>query len=104
MANSNPHVGDIGTAIRVTVTDRGTAVNLSTYTTLQLIFKNPDGTVTTQTADFTTTGANGQIEYVTQSANDLDVPGAWKVQARVVSSSGRWKTAYGLFTVDANLE
>jgi hypothetical protein len=104
MANSNPHVGDIGTAIRVTVTDRGTAVNLSTYTTLELIFRNPDGTVTTQTADFTTSGTDGQIEYVTQTVNDLDVPGPWKVQARVVSSSGRWKTAYGLFTVDANLE
>lgn len=100
----NPHVGDIGTAIRATVYDRGSVVDLSAFSTLQLIFKAPDGDLTTQTASLTTDGTDGQIEYVTQSANDLDVPGPWKAQARVVSSDGSWKTSYVHFQVDANLE
>lgn len=104
MANSNPHVGDTGTAIRLTVYDRGSVVDLSGFSTLEMLFKAPDGDLLTKTASLVNTGSDGQIEYVTQSSADLDVPGPWKVQARLVSNGGSWKTSSVAFTVEANLE
>ena len=88
---SNPVVGDIGTVFRTTIKDQdGTAVDVSSASTLQIIFKKPDGTILTKTAVFTTDGVNGNIEYPTISG-DLDTAGSWTWQARVVIGSTEWK-------------
>lgn len=77
------HLNDIGTVFRLTVTDGGVIVDLSTTTVKELIFQKPDGTLVTQPATFTTDGTDGQIEYKSISG-DIDQVGRWKLQAHVV--------------------
>ena len=100
------HFGDIGTIFRATINDCVNGVqspiDLSTVTTLQLIFKSPSGVVKTKTAVFTTDGTDGQIQYVT-IADDLDEVGNWKLQAYIVLPSGSWRSDIGTFRVYENL-
>lgn len=103
MATANPHVGDIGTAFEATVYDRGSLVDLSSFTTLELVFRSPKGTVTTQTAELVTDGTDGKLQYVTQTSDDLNEAGSWQVQGRMSKSDGTWRTAVSTFVVDANL-
>ncbi len=104
MATANPHVGDVGTAFEATVYDRGSVVDLSGYPTLELIFRAPDGTVTTFTASLVTNGTDGRMQYVTQDAGDLFEAGPWRVQGHIAKADGAWHTSYLAFTVDANLD
>ncbi len=102
------HVGDIGTTFRVTVYDTtstgGSSVaDISTATTKRFTFERPDGTTFNKTAVFTNTGADGQIEYVTATVNDLNVAGTWSLQAYVVTPDGTWNTTVGNFRVYENL-
>ncbi len=98
------HVGDIGTVFTVTLTENSVAVDISSATVKQLIFKapEPDGTVSTKTALFTTDGHDGKLSYTT-IANDLNRSGVWKVQAYVEVTSGKWHSSYTTFTVYPNL-
>lgn len=87
------HVGDYGSVGRLTVTEDGAAVDISSFTTLQFIFRAPDGEQTTKTAAFDATGTNGVLAYTIES--DLfDEAGAWAVRARAsktgVSVSSDW--------------
>ncbi len=102
------HVGDIGTTFRVTVYDTtstgGSSVaDISGATTKRFTFKRPDGTTFNKTAVFTSTGSDGQIEYVTATINDLNVPGTWGLQAYVITDDGTWNTTVGNFRVYENL-
>lgn len=97
------HVGDVGTAFLATVKDQDSAVvDISTATTKQLIFKKPGGTVVARAATFVTTGADGQMQYVSV-ADDLDQPGNWQVEGYVVLPAGSWHTDVHRFTVKPNL-
>lgn len=101
------HLDDIGTIIRVTIQDTSetcvtAALDVSTATTTDLIFKKPDGTKVTQTGGFTTDGTDGKIEYTT-IANDIDQIGEWKIQVYLVLPIGSWRSDIGYFKVIENL-
>lgn len=77
------HVGDVNVGIRLEVKDDGVATDLSGATLKKILLQAPDGTVTEHDADFVTDGADGLIQYVTASADDLSVAGEWLVQGRL---------------------
>lgn len=76
-------VQDIGTIFRTTVKEDGTAVDISTATTKQIIFQPPSGVAVAQTAVFFTDGSDGIMQYVTV-ADDLNIGGIWRLQGFVV--------------------
>jgi hypothetical protein len=71
---SEIHLDDIGTAFRCTIYDDSTLVDLSSATSLLLIFKDPEGNTTTKTASLYTDGTDGILQYVAVDG-DLDVSG-----------------------------
>jgi hypothetical protein len=93
---------DIGTRITVTVTEGGSAMNISTATTKNINLLSPGGTTSENTALFTTDGSEGKIYYVTVT-DDIDEEGPWKIQAHIITPSKNFKTKWGTFTVGANI-
>jgi len=99
-------VGQKGLSFRATIKDAaGTAVDISSATTRQLIFRKSDSsTNTTVTASLVTDGTDGKMEYVTSATSFLSVGGIWRVQGYVVLSSGdEFKTNIHTFRVEDNL-
>ena len=96
------HKGDVGTILRVTVTDDGAAVDISAATTKQLLLKSPAGAVLTKTAVFTNTGTDGKLQYTT-IAGDLSSTGDWQIQASCVFSASQFLSSIGTFTVCENV-
>lgn len=101
------HVDDIGTAFEVTLYDEGVVLDASGATTKQIVFRKPTvdgvlGEVVTKTAQFKTDGSDGIILYASV-ADDLDVAGTWKIQAKVTLPSGVWSSSIGSFRVYENL-
>lgn len=94
------HVGDIGTAVTLAVTNKttGEAIDLSEATELLIRARKPGGDVVEWTAEFLTDGTDGQIVYYTQ-AEDLDVAGAWHFMGFVTLPAGAWATDDVLHTV-----
>lgn len=82
MSLKNVHVGDYGFDIQLTITQDGTAEDISLYTTLQIIFEDPAGNETTKVATFVTDGTNGQIKTTVDSSL-LTIAGLWHLQAKV---------------------
>ena len=99
---SEIHVNNVGTLFKVTIYDGTTAVDVSTATTKQIIFKKPNGESVTKTALFYTDGSDGIIQY-TSVAGDLDVKGVWKIQAFVDMTAGDFYSDWGDFIVYDNL-
>lgn len=91
MSANEIHIGDIGTAIRCTIKDDTSIVDVSGASVLQLIFRKPDGTITTKDASFYTNGSDGIIQFITTSSF-LDQVGTWKVEGYVVINDGHWKS------------
>tara|TARA_Y100000296_G_scaffold84177_1_gene116858 strand:- start:5323 stop:5634 length:312 start_codon:yes stop_codon:yes gene_type:complete len=81
------HKSDIGTVFKVTIKDSASAVDISTATTKQIIFKKPGGGKLTKDAPFFTDGSDGIITYTTVSG-DLSEEGMWKLQGYIVLSGG----------------
>ena len=104
MPHKTAQLDDVGTVVRFTITtETGGSLDLSGATTKQIIFLKPDDeTTVTKTAIFTNDGTDGKIQYTTV-ANDWDTVGKWKVQARVVTPSGDWRTTKVVFWVLDNL-
>jgi hypothetical protein len=98
------HKNDIGTMFKVTIRKEDDSIkDLSSYTTKQLIFKKPSGTILTKTATFLTDGTDGII-YYTSISGDLDEIGAWKLQAYLHDGSSNYrKSNIGAFRVFENL-
>jgi hypothetical protein len=99
---------DFGTVFTLTVKDEaGNTVDVSSAsgaTDKQVIFKKPsDGEILTKNASFVTDGTNGQVSYTTVSG-DIDEAGHWEMQAKVVLTSGTFKSDTADFFVGANLE
>lgn len=95
-------VGDTGTEFRINITDEGTAVDLSSATTLQIIFKKPSGETLTVNADLYTDGTDGIIFYNAVDG-DIDESGMWKIQTYVVVGSASYSSTVGTFKVECNL-
>ena len=81
------HRNDIGTVFKVTIQDSTTAVDISTATTKQMVFKKPSGSKLTKDANFLTDGTDGVITYTTVDG-DLGEEGMWKLQGYIVLSGG----------------
>lgn len=91
--------GDEGTEMRVTVTDDGVAVDLSSAVEILFIFRKPDGTTLEVNGELYTTGVDGIVYYNTV-AGDIDQSGVYKLQVRVTISSGNvFSSSIGSFKV-----
>ncbi len=97
----------VGAVIEVTILEDGVAVDVSTVTTKQLVFRKPGGTVVTKTAAFSSDGTNGKIRYVTESGflNERSGSQNWKVQGAVVFPGGGYsgRSEVVEFAVKGNL-
>lgn len=102
MTDTVVHVGDVGTVFEVTVLEDGVPLDVSTATDKALLFRSPSGALAVQAAAFTTTGADGKIEYQTLSG-DIDEVGTWRVQGRIVIPQGTFYTDVGYFTAKTTL-
>lgn len=80
------YVGDVGTVITLDVGE-----DVSTATTMDIVYKKPDGTTGTWNA---TLSGTTKIQYTTVSG-DIDESGKWYVHAYIVlpSWSGIGETA-----------
>jgi len=85
--------GVVGAIIRVTCVEPQTAaekaagaarvpIDISATTVKELIFRKPDGLVVTKTADFTTNGEDGALEWATVSG-DMEPWGTYAVQPNI---------------------
>lgn len=98
------HVGDIGTAIIITIKDEdGSIVDVSTATEKLIYFKKPDTSLLTKNAALTSGGTDGRIHY-TFASGELDQAGTWRSQARVTVGSGTWYSSGFSFEVVQNLD
>lgn len=97
-------LNDDGTTLELTVTEDGSAVDLSSgVTTKSIIMQHPDGTTETFTADFKTNGSDGILQYDLEAA-DVAATGKYYVQALITNSAGTWRShPLHLMTVSANL-
>lgn len=103
-SESEIHVGDTGTIFRATISDENCLpVDLSVYSTKELMFGKPDKSVVTKTASFYTDGTDGIIQY-TSEADFLDQAGIWQVQGKVSTVGTSWKSNLVEFRVHKNLE
>lgn len=96
------HIDDYGEKIKVTVEEDGAAVNVSAATATTFLIKDPEGTVTTQTATETTDGTDGKLEWII-TTGFLASAGLWTVQAHVVFASSEFYTSEFSFNVAENL-
>lgn len=98
------HVDDIGTVFKATILDEDSVVvDVSGATTMELVFRKPDGTAVVQTAVHTTDGEDGVIQYTT-IADDIDSDGEWRVQGYVKISTSEFHSDVHRFRVYPNLE
>lgn len=98
MAWDGVHKGDYGWRGTIVFQQDGTALDISSYTTLQFILLKPDGSEDTKTAGFATDGTDGVIEY-TFVSGDIDQAGKWKVQGRIAKAGTQLTTDYHTFHV-----
>jgi hypothetical protein len=99
---SEIHVDDIGTEFRCTMYDDSTIVDISSATTLELIFKKPDNTTFTRTAELYTDGTDGKLTY-SSIEGDIDSAGQWNLQVKLILTDGTWYSDIYKFTVYENL-
>lgn len=103
MSIKTVRVGDIGTTFIATMRDQdGAIVDCSTASAKQLFFRKPDGTLLTKAAVFTTTGADGKIQYVS-IAGDLDKPGEYEWDGRVAIGTNDWHSTKKTFEAVATV-
>lgn len=99
-----PQAGTVGLMVIYEVQDStGAARDISSFTTTELIFKQPDGAVVTKAATFQTDGTDGKLTYETV-AGDLALAGSWRVQAHLANVSYDEFTEVSLFHLSKNLE
>lgn len=98
------HVNDIGTVFTITITEGGSAIDISTATTKDFHFDKPSANGKfSKTAIFVTDGTDGKLKYVSES-EVLDTAGDWKIQAHIVMPNGEWRTNIDTFKVFENID
>ena len=75
------------TTFELEILDDGVVVDVSTATTLEIIFLKPSGTVVIKTATHSDDGVDGKIKYKAEE-EFLDEIGLWKHQGYVELSEG----------------
>jgi hypothetical protein len=77
------HINDYGWIGKLTLQQDGVALDISSYTTLNYIFKDPSGVAAAaKVAAFDSDGTDGILKYTIVAA-DIDEVGKWYVQARI---------------------
>jgi hypothetical protein len=94
---------DYGTILTLTFQQDGADLDISLATTKEMIFKDPNGNVTTKTALFSNGGSDGEIYYVVESGL-FNTVGTWEVEGKVIDASGSWRSEIGNFKVNRILE
>lgn len=94
---------DYGTIITLTFLQDGSALDISSAVTKQMIFKDPNGNITEKTALFSNGGSDGEIYYIIESGL-LNTVGRWEVEGYLADSSGVWRSEIGTFKVNRILE
>ena len=104
MADTIIHNGDVGTIIRLTITedDDTTAIDVSGASVKTFYFLKPDGTKENVDAEFDSDGTDGKLKYTT-IAGDIDTVGRWQVQAYVEIGAAKYYSAKTTFVVQSNL-
>ena len=104
MTDTIIHVGDVGTIIRLTITedDGTTAVDVSAASVKKFYFAKSSGEKMNVAAAFNTTGVDGKLKY-TVVANDIDVAGTWQVQAYIEIGTAKYYSTKTTFSVHSNL-
>ena len=101
---SEIHVDDIGTRFQVTIKDDGSVVDLSAASGLTISFRKPSDTVVNRTASTLSDGSVvSGVMYYDSVSGDLDEAGNYKLQAKVVLTSGTFYTDIHTFKVHCNL-
>lgn len=96
-------IGDVGTLFKATILDEdGAVVDISSATTLEMIFKKPNDTSSTVAASLFTDGTDGIMSYPTVDG-DLDIAGKWKIQCFAELDTGEWHSSILNFDVGCNL-
>jgi len=96
------HVND-EPILRATIKDQdGVVVDVSAASVLQIKLKKPGAVSVTRTATLTGAGTDGQIQYQV-IASELDTPGEWERQARVVLAAKPYSSDISRFPVRENL-
>lgn len=99
---SEIHVNDVGTRFLATIKDDGVVVDISTASSITMIFKKPDDEIVNKTGTPFSDGTDGKVYYDTL-AGDLDEAGLYKLQAKVVLTNGTYYTDIYTFHVHCNL-
>lgn len=102
---SEIHVNDIGTRFLVTIKDDGALVDVSPgLASGTFVFKKPDDTTFNRTASTLGDGsALSGVMYYDTIAGDLNEAGIWKLQSKMILTSGTFYTDIQTFTVNCNL-
>ena len=103
MAWEDIHVDDFGWVGKLTLKQDGTAVDISSYTTREFIFRAPDGVAVTKTALFDDDGTDGILKY-TILTGEIDEAGDWKVAARIKKVGVELTSEEHSFNVAARLD
>jgi len=104
MSEELHHVGDTGTAFRLTIKDySGNVVPIETATTIKFSILKPNKVIVSKNGAFYTDGSDGIVQWITTSVNDLDMKGLWKIQVYVILPDGSWYTSKSEFQVDDNI-
>jgi hypothetical protein len=102
--NTEIHENAVGVGFTLTLLGSDSAArDISSATTKQMWFQDPNGTNYTKTASFVTDGTDGQIRYISESGF-LTPPGKWRLQAYIILPSGSFPSAIQPFKVKANLQ
>lgn len=104
MTDTIIHVGDVGTIIRLTITedDGITPIDVSGANVKTFYFMKPDKTKHSVTAEFESDGADGKLVYTTIE-DDIDAVGKWQVQAYVEIGTSKYYSTKAVFSVNGNL-
>jgi hypothetical protein len=73
-------VNSIGVTITVTVTEGGTAKDISTATGLKMYLQGMGQEAKSFTPSFVTTGSDGKVKYTTTATTEIDTLGVWTAQ------------------------
>ena len=84
------------------VSGTSTILDISTASSLSLVFKSPSGASNTKPATLYTDGTDGKIYYTTVDG-DLNQVGTWRIQAIVNIGGGIYRSDVGTFKVFENI-
>lgn len=86
--------GSIGIIFEVEFVDEnGAAIDVSDATTKEILALFSDSSSVAFTAEFSNTGSDGKIRYVTETADDINVVGTLVIQGHVIGADYEY---YGL--------